>query len=91
MKHSTKINNANFLVHGTGKLPKEYRDVLNYLKDNPLQTSKGIAKALKKTKVYSELKILNNFGFIFYEGYPFRYKIAPKALKSLGDQNYNSN
>jgi hypothetical protein len=45
---------------------------------------KEISKALKKNKVYSELKILSDFDFISHEGYPNKFKITSKGLRSLG-------
>ena len=85
MKHLEKINLSYFMLEGRGPIPGEYLDILHFLKNNPLQTNKEIAKALKKVKVYSELKILSNFDFISGKGYPFKFEITSKGLKSLGD------
>ncbi len=58
--------------------------VLKFIQTSPKQTAKEIAKALKKTKVYSELKLLNDFDFISSKGYPYRFEISSKGLESLG-------
>jgi hypothetical protein len=83
MKHSPKINKTRFLFNGEC-LPIEYFEILKYIKNNPNKTNKEISKALKKNKVYSELYMLTNFNFISFEGYPFKFKITNKGLKSLG-------
>jgi len=85
LKHLDKINKTKFLFNGGGSLPKEFKDVLNCINVNPKKTAKELSKTLKKTKVYSELKLLNDFGFILNKGYPYRFEITSKGLKSLGD------
>jgi hypothetical protein len=65
-------------------VPEEYKKILLYIKNNPEKTSKAIAKALKKNKVYSELKLLSDFGFVSSRSYPLVFKITSKGLKSLG-------
>lgn len=82
MKHTNKINLSNFLFTGKGPLPPEYKQILNFIKNNPKKTAKEIAKALKKTKVYSELRLLNNFGFISNKEYPYKFEITSRSLKS---------
>lgn len=83
MKHTNKINGIIFLYKGEGKLPPEYEDILKLLKTTSHKTSQEIAKALKKNKVYSELKLLSDFGFIIYESYPKKFVITEKGLRSL--------
>lgn len=84
LKHKEKISLATFMLNGF-PIPKNYILILEYLKDNPRSLAKDIAKALKINKVYSELGILGNFGFIEYQDYPYKFKITNKGLKSLGD------
>lgn len=84
LKHYEKINNTLFLYKGEGNLPPEYFNVLNYVKNHPKLTAKQIAKGLKKTKVYQELKMLSDFGFVAYKDYPYQFEITQKALISLG-------
>jgi len=83
LRHKKKINHALFLCSGQGKIPFELKQVLSYIKKNPLKTQKEIAKALKKSKVYSELGLLKEFGFILAEGYPLKFKLNNKN-KLLG-------
>ncbi len=78
MKHNEKINSALFLCCGNGKTPKNYSLVLDYIRKNPNKTAKGIAKALKKNKVYSELSLLKEFDFILSKGYPQKFKLNDK-------------
>lgn len=86
MKHSDKINKANFLFTGKEPIPKEYKQIIDFIKDNPEKTAKELSKALNKNKIYSELKLLSDFNFISHISYPYRYKVN----NSLGDKNYNS-
>jgi hypothetical protein len=85
LKHPKKIELTKFMCTGL-PLPEEYVLILNFIGDNPKMNSKGLAKALKKNKIYSELRLLNNFGFISSEGYPSKFEITPKGLKELGEK-----
>ena len=85
LKHGDKLNKTLFLCTGNGKLPTEHLEILNHLKKEPMKTAQEIAKALKKNKIYSELRLLTDFGFISSYGYPHKFEIASKGLKSLGD------
>ncbi|MFH1310944.1 MAG: LAGLIDADG family homing endonuclease [Nanoarchaeota archaeon] len=84
MRHKDKMELTSFLCCGQGKLPENYLILANYIKNNPYQTTNNISKALKKTKVYSQLGLLKQFGFITQSGYPYKYKINNKGIKSLG-------
>lgn len=86
MKNSDKINKANFLFTGKEPVPNEYKQIINFIKDNPEKTARALSKALNKNKIYSELKLLSDFNFISHTGYPYRYKVN----NSLGEKNYNS-
>ena len=90
MKHTDKINLVQLMCAGKGDLLHEHYKILDYLRDTPEKTTKEIAKALKKNKVYSELRILKDFGFVSYEGYPHVFRATPKGLKSIGE-NYHYN
>ena len=84
LKHPIKIRNISFLCKGDKKnIPPEFKAILIFIKNNPYKTQKEISKALKKSKVYSELKILKDFGFIFSKDYPLRFKLN-KKMKILG-------
>ena len=84
LKHPIKIGNTSFLCKGDKKnIPLEFKTLLVFIKNNPHKTQKEISKALKKSKVYSELKILKDFGFIFSNNYPLRFELN-KKMKILG-------
>lgn len=85
LKHSKKIELSFFLCTGKGKLPENIKIIFNYIKKNPHKTAKEIAKALKKSKVYSELSLLNKFKFISSEGYPLKFKINKEMKNISGD------
>lgn len=75
LNHPKKINHTLFLCKGEGEIPPDFKKILDYLEKNPLKTQKEIAKALKKSKVYSELRLLKDFNFILSKGYPLRFKL----------------
>src|SRR3989338_1086567 len=83
LKHSDKANLVLLMCMGEGKLPKEYLKTLEYIKNYPTKTEREISKALKENKLYSELKMLNNFNYVKREGYPYRYEITAKGLVKL--------
>jgi hypothetical protein len=85
LKHTEKINKTLFLCKGKGNLSIEYLEVLSYINKYPKRTYKQIAKVLKKNKIYSEVKLLSDFGFLSHEGYPYRFRITSKGLNSLGE------
>jgi hypothetical protein len=84
MKHDKKISLLKFMYSGLGILPNDYLNILRPIRNNPLLTQKEIAKALKKNKVYSELKLLTDFKYIRSIGYPNKYKMMNKGLTALG-------
>lgn len=73
MKHSERTKNAYFLCTGKGDIPLNFKQILEFVKDNPNCTQTEIAKALKKNKVSPELKLLCDFRYLYHKGYPFRY------------------
>lgn len=83
LKNKDKINLTYFLCEGRGVPPKEYIDVLSQIFCKPGHTQKQISKGLKRSKVYSELRKLKEFGFISYEGYPHNFRITLKGRKLL--------
>jgi len=85
LKHSSRINKTMLLCNLGGDLLEEHKKILNYLNRFPKSTQKQIAKALKKNKVYSKLRILKEFGLISEKEYPVKYEITSKGLKSLGE------
>lgn len=83
MKHGIKVNDSSFLCKGSREnIPNSFKIVLSYIEKYPLSTQKEIAKALKKSKVYSELSLLKEFGFITSENYPLRFKLN-KETKNI--------
>jgi len=73
MKHPEKIRNTHFLCTGKGDMPLDFSQILIFVENNQNCTQKEIAKALKKTKVSQELKLLCDFEYLSHKDYPFRY------------------
>ena len=83
IKHPDKINLINLLCKKEGVLPKDYLEVLNFITKYPKKTAKEITKGLKKTKVDSQLRLLQEMGYITRESYPYQYTIK-KVLDTYG-------
>ena len=73
IKHSEKRTATKFLCTGGGEIPANIASVLDYVRSYPDCSQIEIAKALKKNKVFQELKLLCDFKYISHKGYPFRY------------------
>jgi hypothetical protein len=84
MNQTEKINLTKFLYDGGAKMPQEYLGILKHLFSRPMSTQKKIAKALKKNKVYSELKLLCDFGYIMKKNRPYIFELTSKGLGTLG-------
>jgi hypothetical protein len=72
------------MCSGAGDLPDNYGDILAFIQKNPSVSAAEIAKALKKTKVYSELGLLLECELIFRVDYPNKYMTTNKGTKVLG-------
>lgn len=44
-----------------------------------------VSKALKKNKLYGELKLLSDFEYLSYVDYPHKFEITQRGFKSLGE------
>ena len=84
LKHSEKVNLFNFLFKGEGTMPKEYLDILRLVTNFPNKSAIEISKALKKNKVYSELKMLRNFKYIRAREHPNKYEVTSQGRELLG-------
>ena len=83
MKHNDKINLTKIMLTGKGILPKRHLRVLSQVYLVPQSTQQELSKALKENKMYSELRLLTQFGYINCKGYPMKFKITNKGLKTL--------
>lgn len=79
--HSKRKKLLYFLCTGRGEMPPEFKEVADYVIKYPNCTQKEIAKALKKTKVSQELKLLCDFEYLDHKGYPFRYFTQHRSQK----------
>lgn len=79
--HSKRKKLLYFLCTGKGEMPLAFQEVADYVVNHPNCTQKEIAKALKKTKVFQELKLLCDFEYLCHKGYPFRYFTQHRRLK----------
>jgi hypothetical protein len=79
--HSKRKKLLYFLCTGKGEVPLFFQEVINYVTKHPNCTQKEIAKALKKAKVFQELKLLCDFEYLYHKGYPFRYFTQHRSPK----------
>tara|TARA_Y100000034_G_scaffold131791_1_gene193327 strand:- start:1810 stop:2907 length:1098 start_codon:yes stop_codon:yes gene_type:complete len=83
MKHSDKINRCNLLFNREGVLEERFLNILNVLKCNPNITFNNLSKTLKRVKVYSQIKFLENLRCVKTYGYPKMIKITNQGLNQL--------
>ncbi len=80
MLHVKKVNNANLVCFGKGKLEKRFKNILNIIKQNQGVTNNELAKALKKKKVYAQVRVLEKLGYVHSKNYPKQIFINKKIL-----------
>ena len=68
--HPKKINNSNLVCFGIGNLEQRFIDILSIIKKNSGITSKELAKALKRKKIYAQVGVLERLGYIYSKNYP---------------------
>ena len=83
IKHPARINDANLICFKKGKLNKKFKVILEFIKNNPGKPAKAIAKALKRVKVFSQLRFLEDNNYICKKDYPNKMYITNKGLASL--------
>ncbi|MBI3035478.1 hypothetical protein HYY71_04080 [Candidatus Woesearchaeota archaeon] len=83
IKHPQKINDANLLCYKDGALNNRFMNILNFIHENPGKSAKEIAKALKRVKVYSQLKFLEYIGLVRMDGYPHKMFTTTQGVASL--------
>ena len=83
IKHPTRINDTNLICFKKGMLNKRFKEILEFIKNNPGKPAKAIAKALKRVKVFSQLRFLEDNNYIYKKNYPNKMYITNKGLASL--------
>jgi len=83
IKHPQKINDTKLIMLKEGVLNKRFKNILEFVRDNPKKTKREIAKALKMVKVYSQLKFLEYLELIKMEDYPHKIMITNKGSEAL--------
>ncbi|MBI2652522.1 hypothetical protein HYX00_03570 [Candidatus Woesearchaeota archaeon] len=83
IKHPQKINDTQLIMLKEGILNKRFKNILEFVQDNPKKTKREIAKALKMVKVYSQLKFLEYLELVKMEDYPHKIMITNKGSEAL--------
>ena len=81
--HPKKINNSNLIYYKKGKLERRFMDILEFILKNPGVTNKELAKALKKKKLYAQVKVLERLGYTHSKNYPKQIFINKQKLHKL--------
>ncbi|MBU2639505.1 MAG: hypothetical protein KKG75_02225 [Nanoarchaeota archaeon] len=61
----------------------KFKEDIPKIKEHEGSNNKDIAKVLKRVKMYSQLKFLENFGYIYKKDYPHKNYITMKGLREL--------
>lgn len=83
LKHPKKINDARLICFGKGKLNNKFISVLNAIRENNGYQMTKIAKALKKVKVYAQIRFLQRLNYVQCQGYPKKVFITEKGMAAL--------
>ena len=83
IKHPARINDANLICFKRGILNKRFKEILEFIKNNPGESAKAIAKALKRAKISSQLLFLLDNNYIYRNEYPNKMYITNKGVASL--------
>lgn len=83
IKHRDKINDIRLICNLGGKLNLRFLNILNKIHKNPGIQIKELAKLLKRVKVYSQIRFLEEYGYIYSQSYPKEVYITEKGLKEI--------
>lgn len=83
IKHKGKVNNINLLFNCNGELSNRFLIILTHIYNNPGEKVKDVAKALKRVKLYAQIRFLEDYNYVHSEGYPKTVYLTIKGLKEL--------
>ena len=83
VKHSSKVRDFDFMMFRSEILNPRYFRILETLGSCNGSSQKKLAKALNREKIYGQLTVLENHGYIQKNGYPYRIFLTEKGLKEL--------
>ena len=83
IKNEDKINRFNLIYYKKGYLEPRFLNTLEKINRTPGITRKELAKVLKRIKVHSQARFLEDLGYIKTMNYPISMYITPKGLESI--------
>ena len=83
LKHPQKINDTNLICFKKGKLNKRFLTLLKTIKFHNGYRITELAKVLKKSKVYAQIKVLKRLNYVKTNNYPKMVFITQKGLAAL--------
>lgn len=83
LKHPQKINDTKLTCFGEGNLNGRFLKILKTVNEANGSFLKNLAKALKKVKLYAQIRVLERLGYVRTKGYPKMVFITEKGLASL--------
>jgi len=82
IKHPKKMNKM-LLLQGQGVLEERFANILRLINNTPGLTQAEIAGLLNLKKVYSQIKFLNNYGYVEKKGYPEKVYLSKKGVEEI--------
>jgi len=83
IKHKNKINDIRLLCNLNGKLKNRFLNILKEVYKKPCAKIKELAKGLKRAKLYSQIRFLEDTGYVYIKEYPKKVYLTEKGLKEL--------
>ncbi|MBC8500615.1 MAG: hypothetical protein ISS25_00935 [Nanoarchaeota archaeon] len=83
IRHPVKINDSQFICFKKGILNERFKEILRVINNNPGKKANEIAKALKKVKLFAQLRFLEDNNYIHRKSYPHKIYITNKGVASL--------
>ena len=83
LKHPQKINDLDLILNKRGSLNKRFLTVLEAVDGAPGISTQDLSKALKKVKVYSQIRFLEGLNLVRKEDYPKMLYITKNGSEAL--------
>ncbi len=93
IKHNQKKDDFNLLMKRKAKLNKRFKKMLRKISDMEGARTTEIAKALKRVKIYAQVRVLEELGYISKRDHPTRLYLTKKGQEELniGGKDKNDN
>jgi len=83
LKQNNKINDFHLIMKREANLPLKFLNILKIVKKCNGQRITEISKALKRVKIYAQIGVLEDLGYVEKREYPKKVFITQKGLSLL--------